>query len=81
MTRAEFGSALHRFNSVAREIARGMTDVGVGSGALFGETQTSPTAETKLIARLSKAKQLPSSDRGCDERRRREPRQRRGTSA
>ena len=36
MTRAGFGSALHRFASVAREIARGMTDVVVGSGALLG---------------------------------------------
>jgi hypothetical protein len=35
MTRAGFGSALHRFISDIREIARGMTDVGVGSGALL----------------------------------------------
>jgi len=49
MTRAGFGSALHRFDSATREIARGMTDVGVGSGVLFGETHTSNTSEPKSV--------------------------------
>jgi len=49
MTRAGFGSAIHRFDSVSREVARGMTDVGVGSGVLFGETQTWNASKPKSV--------------------------------
>ncbi len=55
MTRAGFGSAFHRSISVTREVARGMTDVGVGSGALFGERTRDAAAEMKGVAHLRKA--------------------------
>ena len=47
MTRAAFGDADDCFISNFFPIARGMTAVSVGSGVLFGETQTWKTSETK----------------------------------
>ena len=37
MTRASHRFSIRCFNFESREVARGMTDVDVGSGALFGE--------------------------------------------
>ena len=36
MPRADFGEALRLERSILDSVARGMTDVGVGSGALLG---------------------------------------------
>jgi hypothetical protein len=48
MTRAGFGSTLDRFISVTREIARGMTDVGVGSGALLARFRDSVSEREQI---------------------------------
>ena len=45
MTRAGFGKALRLERSILDSIARGMTDVGVGSGALFGEFRISNASQ------------------------------------
>ena len=49
MTRAEFECSVQSFISKEETIARGMTDVDVGSGALFGDWDRSKTlAITRL---------------------------------
>jgi hypothetical protein len=49
MTRAGFGSTFDCFSTVTREIARGMTDVGVGSGALLAERRRGPQLKMTCV--------------------------------
>ena len=60
MTRAWFGNSVRRFISKTGTIARGMTDVDVGSGALFGfcrlQSVEKPIQEVSRLSQIHRPK-------------------------